>query len=317
MPSVTFGKRLKRDKLNDKGILPSVSLNIQNTVVEVNHQAGSNWMYYRVGELLEESIQWRSPPKKIYFGCGTYPKVALNDKNSVIEVHKGQYLDKCFYRLGKVDLAVKRIVWGNSKCYNYGYYPTIAINNDNVVVTVFQDNLFLKNLNYRVGQISSVSNEVSWITRKQRIQGIKAESFSIDMNENGLVILSYQTDMSNHVKCKVGRLNMPRGSIDWRESDHICHGFSPCVTINNDNYIILIHQSLQNRHLVSNVGFASWDEFKGIKWSGEKDVANRHYGKGIYPCVSLNDHGRVVEVHEPRLAPMRNRLHYYIGQLLV
>ena len=70
------------------------------------------------------------------------------------------------------------------------------------------------------------------------------------------------------------------------------------------------------RHLVSNVGVAKWsDEFKGIEWSSKKNSHNHHYGKGVYPSVALNNHRMVVEVHEPRVAPNRNRLHYKVGEI--
>lgn len=292
-------------------------------MVEVNHQAGTNWMFYRVGRLtVDGKIDWSDPATgvpaaKTYYGAGAYPRIALNDNDDVIEVHKNQFLDKCFYRLGKVDTVTRRISWEKKNFYSPGYFPTVAINDDNNVITVVQDDLFTKRLSYRVGHFSSTVAGIMWHRAgKQRIEKVRAETFSISMNEKGLLVLGYQTELTYHLKCQVGKVDFQAGSIEWGDKVCIGNGFTPCITINNDNHVIQIHQAIKNRRLMSNVGAASWNEdYKGIKWSEEKGVANRHYGNGLYPSVALNDHGKVVEIHEPSFPHKRNRLHYYIGEL--
>ncbi len=323
--SVEFGKRLERDKRKrtDGGCYPSIALNYHGTVVEVKHQTATNLMFYRVGRIKNDIIAWgdpssAKPPRKRYFCSGAYPRVTLNDSNTVVEIHKGEFLDRCCYRVGRVDLTRMKIVWGPSTHLNVGLRPDVAINNNNTVVAIFRENVFTKHLSYRVGQLSKATKEITWITRKTRITGVLAEVFSVDINDNGFVVLSYQVPVTTHIHYLVGRLSMPStsGVIEWSKIFHMCIGFTPSVSINNRDQVVQIHQSLARRHLVSNVGVAWWgDDFKGIEWSSLKGTSNRHYGKGIYPSVAIDDSGRVVEAHEPRASVAKNRLHYYLGKI--
>ena len=271
------------------------------------------------------ALQWADPsskrvPKKRYFGSGAYPRVTLNDYDMVVEVHKGQFMDRCSYRIGTIDQSSKKIDWGSSAHFNAGLRPDVAINNDNIVVVVFQDNVFTKQLFYRVGQLSKTSKEVHWITQqKQKVkhkENTRADSFALDINNNGLVVLAYQSPVKNHIHYRVGAINTDLGTIEWTKDVHKCIGFTPSVTLNDSDQVLMIHQSLTRRHLVSNVGVVRWSEsFRGIDWSPKYPVG-MHYGKGVYPSVAMNGRGEVVEVHEPRVAPNRNRLHYYVGKLM-
>ena len=320
-----FGKKQKRDRdsRTDKGCYPSITLNDSGIVVEVNHQQATNLMFYRVGERKDGCIKWGrkdsdKPPRKRYYGSGAYPQVSLNNENIMIEVHKGQFLDRCYYRLGKVNTESMKVTWGSKTFFNIGIYPDIALNNNDIIVALFQNNIFTKQLHYRVGKVSQDRNKVVWVDRKQRA-GIVAEAFSLDINDNGMVLASFQTPIKNHIHYKVGVVDVERGVIEWCQVIHRSVGFTPCVSINNQNQVLQIHQSLMKRHLVSNVGMARWSVdakgFRGIDWSSEKEGLNHHYGKGLYPSVTLNNHGKAVEVHEPRFAPNRNRLYYYAGEI--
>ena len=320
----------------DKGSYPSITLNNHNIVVEVSHQYGTNSTFYRVGVLKEKDrIEWgdpssNDPPMRIHYGSGTNPQVTLNAHNYVVEVHKGKCFDRCFYRLGKVNPETRTLEWVLNKYYDMGLFPKVALNDRNMVVTVFQDNLITKHLNYRIGQINAAGDEIDWQDCKQRIQGTNAEAFSLDMNNNGLVVLSYQNIVTNRIYCKVGQVmnsaTGPTKLIDWSERSRICKGANPCASINNNDYVVQAYQSFHYKHLLSNVGVARWSsEFKGIEMtlshevSKEKNpkrrVARQHYGKGLHPSIALNDNNQVVEVHEPRV--QRNRLHYYIGKLKI
>jgi hypothetical protein len=319
---VEFKKRQRRDRRHrtDRGCYPSIALNDSGTAVEVNHKMATNLMFYRVGESKNEFIEWKSsnhpePPRKYYYGSGAYPRVSLNNDNTVIEVHNGQYLNRCYYRIGDVDTTTKGISWGPSMFFNTGLHPDVTLNNGNTVIVLFQNNIFMRHLYYRIGQRRLGKNEVGWISKKHKA-GIVAEHFSLDMNDSDVVVLSLQTPFNHHIHYMVGVVNINEGVVEWCRSIHRSVGFTPSVSINNQNQVIMIHQSLMKRHLVSNVGVAKWsDEFKGIVWSSGKKSLNYHYGKGVHPSVTLNNLGKVVEVHEPRVSPNRNKLHYYSGEI--
>ncbi len=281
------------------------------------------WMFYRVGQLTDNKIEWGSsssndPPMKKYLGNGAYPKITLNDNGRVIEVHKGQFFDKCVYRVGWYHSDNREIDWGLSHHYSFGYFPTVALSNDGIVVSVFQDNLFTKHLNYRIGKLSQVSNEITWIS-KHRTK-ITADSFSLSMNNNKMVVLGYQTIITNHIHCCVGRIDCIKGTIVWSKNIHVSKGFTPSITLNDRNYVVMTHQSTMGRRLTINVGVACWDEqAKEIDWTMKenlKSVSNDHFGHGVYLSSSLNNKMQVVEVNEPPVVPGRNKLRYYLGEVL-
>ena len=103
-----------------------------------------------------------------------YPKVALTNDNTVVEVHKGQFLEKCFYRIGKVNIESKEISWSKSKFFNS---PDVAVSEDSTVVAVFQDNMLTKQLNYRVGRINDSTDAITWIGRRKRHIYLKHYNF--------------------------------------------------------------------------------------------------------------------------------------------
>ena len=288
-----------------KGCHPSIAINNRNSIVEVSHQPSTNLLFYRMGVWQEKgTIQWGSvadaklerTPKKHYYGTGTYPQVAINDDNTIMEVHKEQCSDRCLYRIGRSDMDNRRISWGNSTHFNVGLNPDVGINNNNTAVVVFMDNIFTKHLNYRVGQISRVEDKVTWTTGKKKV-GVKAETYSIDINDEGMVVLSYQTPLNNHIHYQVGVINIAGGVVEWTQNVHRSSGLTPTVSINNNNQVFQIHQSFTKHHLVSNVGVACWnDTFKGVYWSPE---VNRNYGKGFHPLVTSECGGGIVVAMPP------------------
>ena len=110
-----FNKRQGRDKRSktDKGCFPSITLNNNGVVVEVNHQQGTNWMFCRVGHVRSWEIKWghpaatpATPPKKVFYGSGANPQVSLNDNNTLVEVHKGKSVYRRRALVVRIELAV-------------------------------------------------------------------------------------------------------------------------------------------------------------------------------------------------------------------
>lgn len=177
---------LCREAKQIKDVILQLLDNNNNVVVEVNHQMATNWMYYRVGLVAGNQIQWGDPsaPRN---GSGASPRVCLNDTGYSVEVHKGQYLDRCFCRVGRVHVSTRGIRWGSRKYFNIGLRPAAAINNKNTVVAVFQDNKCL----HKTPQLSS------WLRKQQlRANGVVV---TVDINNNDLAVLAYQTSL-NHIQ---------------------------------------------------------------------------------------------------------------------
>lgn len=290
-------------------------------MVEVCHQMATNWMLYRVGEVKDRLVLWAPPlseskPKKAHFGSGAYPKISINDRNMIVEVHRGQYLEKSFYRVGIIYPELRKIEWFTSTFFAMGHYPDVAINNFNVVVAIVRRDVFSKLLHYRVGKISEMKEgEIVWVGTRHKLN--MAENFSLDINNDNTVVLAYQT-LLHHVHYKVGKIDFFSGEILWGEPIHVYKGgITPCISINDNNHVVLTLQSIMGRKLICNVGVAHWERsFGWISWPDKKSELNQKYEKGWFPSVGVNNCGQVVEAHEPRFAVApRGHLHYYVGKL--
>jgi chitinase len=102
------------DSINyDTGGRPSIAMNNHGMVVEVHPSQGlSNDLWYRVGQVVNDLIQWGNDSQSIRYDTGVRPSVAVNDDGLVVETHESQGLSKAlWYRIGVVIGGV--IVWGN------------------------------------------------------------------------------------------------------------------------------------------------------------------------------------------------------------
>ena len=318
-----FNSRQDMIKKHDNGCFPSISINHDGVVVEVCHKSSTYWMLYRVGKLRNNIIDWNasrslSKPSKAFYGTGSYPQISLNDSNMLVEVHGGAFKEKCYYRIGKVVPLEGVITWSPSRSFEkiMGHYPNIAINNSDFVVVVYQRDILTKTLCYRVGKISAMkTGEIAWVGKDNTLRK-KAENFAIGMNNENMVVLTYQT-YKRQIHYLVGRLNFVKGEILWGDPVRMFAGRFPNVSVNDNNHVILTHQRVMSQHLFSYVGKLIWERNVGmISWSKKREKKENRYGKGHYPSVSMNKKGEVVEAHMAEF-PNKSNLHYYTGQIVL
>ncbi|MCP6760762.1 MAG: hypothetical protein NHB32_18910 [Fischerella sp. CENA71] len=143
----------------DTGVSPSVALNNGNVVVEVHKSQSRDRLFYRVGKVEGDKIDWGKYEnnKSIDYDDGVQPSVAITNDGLVVEVHKSQSRDRLFYRVGKVEGDT--INWGkyeNNKSIDYddGIQPSVAITNDGLVVEVHKSQNH-DTLWYQVGRIDN------------------------------------------------------------------------------------------------------------------------------------------------------------------
>ncbi len=317
---MSFNLRQEAIKKHDNGCFPSIAVSNDGVVVEVCHRRSTHWMFCRVGKLKEAVIDWKeslslSKPSKSYYGTGSYPQVSMNDKNTIVEVHGGAFKEKCYYRIGKVVPLEGVITWSPSRSFEkiMGHYPDVAINNHNYVVVVYQRDVLTKTICYRIGRISGMkSGEIVWVKRCTLKR--KAENFSIDINNDNMVVLAYQT-YNRKIYYLVGRLDFAKTEIMWGDPVYVFMGCFPNVSLNDHGHVVLVHQSVVTQNLFCSVGKIVWEINVGmVSWSQRKHKGSERYGEGQYPSVSINDEGRVVEAHMAEF-PRNNQLHYYNGHI--
>src|SRR4051794_32314467 len=71
-------------------------------------------------------------------GTGDSPSIAVNDQSTAVTVHAEG--GSIVYRVGTVDKNSRTLRLGDRRPLAAGAYPCIAINNNNLVVCVFERN---------------------------------------------------------------------------------------------------------------------------------------------------------------------------------
>lgn len=199
-----------------------------------------------------------------------------------IEVHNSQASSNMWYHIGTVNEAT--INWGSSHSYSNGYNPSIALNNNNVVVEVHEtSNVFTNSLYYKVGQVNG--STVDWGGDNKYDSGSQPQ---VAINDNGDVVEVHKSQGFDTLWYRVGKINGK--SISWGSSHKYDDGVTPSVSINNNGDVVEVHKSQAYDKLWYRVGKISGTT---ISWSGSIE-----YQDGVNPSVAITDDGRVVEVHE-------------------
>ena len=101
---VELGQSIQRDR----GAYPSICLNNNNTVVQVNKSAGLvNHLWHHVGKVdIGGEISWGKP---FCYDSGLSPRVAINNCGTVVEVHESLFHRDIYCRVGVVNTAKQEI----------------------------------------------------------------------------------------------------------------------------------------------------------------------------------------------------------------
>ncbi|UUC44950.1 hypothetical protein [Flavobacterium cerinum] len=217
-----------------EGFHPSIALNNKNIVVEVHETSNivTNSMYYKVGTLKDDSIEWWGKDEK--YDSGVQPNVAINDYGVIVEVHKSQSYDKLYYRVGK--LNGQSIKWGPSRNYEKGIKPAVAITNAGLVVEVHQSEGHPK-LYYRVGRIDGDS--INWSNSIPYQDGVNP---SIAITDDGRLIEVHESQGVTGLWQMSGKINGT--SIIWSEASNFDSGSTPKAAISSSGQIaVQVHSS--------------------------------------------------------------------------
>ncbi len=173
-------------KYDKNGQNPSVVLTDTNLVVEV-HSNSSGALYYKVGRLNpnDGKISWaQGEDKAEWYDDGKHPWLAINENNTVVEVHEGSNGD-LWYNVGTVhnsdsdDVKSMYITWhgtddGYRKYFDgVGTRPTVAVHGNLVFEAhnAVSDPFDLPTLWCQIGELDSNGRKINW-----KIPGLPSDS---------------------------------------------------------------------------------------------------------------------------------------------
>ena len=271
--------------LYDSGTNPRVALNNSNVVVEVHKSQWQSTIWYHVG-ILQGGFCSFSPSRQ--YDTGVLPSVALNDNDVVVEVHQSDGpSSNLWYHVGLVDKASQVINWGPSGKYDTGAPPTVALNNNGVVVEVHESDGLSSKLWYHVGIVDPTSKTVAWSGSMTYDSGATP---CVAINNNGVVVEVHQSDgPSTNLWYHVGAVNPSTKTVNWGPSNQYDSGFGPSVTIADNGQVVEMHSD-SGAALYYRVGQVSGSS---INWS----TNSIPWTSGGNPSVALRN-GWAMEVHQ-------------------
>jgi len=219
-----------------KGSNPDVAVNNLGHVVEVHKSQSEDQLYYSVGSISGDgkSIDWDEEFHDQNYTHGTTPSVAivdhLNDKGELllVEIHEDGK-QNLYYRFGLISTDNEgklkgKIIWQGENFIHYddGNHPSVAINEDKMVVEVHEGSDY--DLWYNVGGFDeqgtfSWGNKVS--TRNYNTAGKRP---TVALHGNLIFEAHYNASFppsawTDTLWCQIGSLNAADKKIDWENPD--------------------------------------------------------------------------------------------------
>jgi hypothetical protein len=300
-----FGKPL------GTGPAPSIALDRYGNVVLV-HEAPDDVKRCRLGQLNQATITWKTCRHSDH---GVAPRVALNNRNLAVEVHRNPKHKSLHVRAGWMNFSQDHAEWHPADPYAVGDVfraPAVAVNDKEVVVEVHEVHQPKKKkwLEFATGKVSQFPRlNVKWSDpRLRHAEGLEP---AIAINNHNTVVgvyrYAYKEERTvfytiGHADGTTLTLEKPRViRMDLPPPNNtVVNGLHPSVALTDDGLVIVVMQARTERKVLELVGQVSGDR-KSITW-------NRwwYYDEGTRPSVAAAG-SMAVEFHSesPRDREMR------------
>lgn len=245
---------------------------------------------------------------------GKYVSVALNNNSIVVEV-----CEECSYPLNSLlqskrwrepslmfrfgQLKGNSISWEDRQRYGKGYRPHVAINNNNIIALVHENN---RECYYRVGKVNIEEKIITWGSDHMFTQNIstlygKVYHPGVAITDDNDVILTCCVDESNSKAFYiVGTFNTDILKLDFY-SEH-SRIITPNVTKKlsiaaNSSGVVVIAYQVDKDHMYCMTGRLNGREIEWDKNQQPLSGCSESTDYPAYPVVSINSHGYFVVVH--------------------
>lgn len=292
--TINWGNPLTEDAFGLFNITPSIAMNDAGVVVAVFHRFSN--LYYRVGQRQPGGfIEWGEARS---YTDGWFPSAALSNSEPPVVVEAHQGLAVCwnhwdplprtclYYKVGVVDVDRKTIAFGDSKRYDNGVDPSVALNDDGVVVEVHQGdrgNIF--NLYYKVGEVNPSTKRIDFGGSEKYTTG---RGPSVALNNHNVVVETHSGSLSSELWARAGVVDRGNSTISFGPGVKYTEGLTPSIAINDDGIVVETHNSLTD----------GWYHTGVADGAGLSLSPARAYSSGAYtPGVAINNEYQLLEMH--------------------
>lgn len=227
-----------------KGDYPKIAMNDNNLIVVV-HEGYFRSVYYCVGVLNGEEIDWGTP----YYICsGRYPTVALRNDRTVVIAYENAYLFYgTNYFIGEVSADRKTIEnrSQNSTMFSHSVNElSLAINENNCIVAAGRTWNF--KLIFKVGIFQDDNNVVplSW-GEEHACTSFKGYCPTIGMNNNGQIVSMQQSVFGRYLTYRLGQVQFDNKMIQWSvdPAKHYDLGCNATIALKDDGTVVEEHET--------------------------------------------------------------------------
>ena len=226
--------------------------------------------------------------------------IATHD-NVVMVVYDKALDSKLYYRVGIVDKERDTTDYGEEKVYDIGKLPSVTLIRENgkyYALATHQPGFYFSGRCFcRIRTVNVAEKEINnWKIDLEF--HCPASNLKVRASSNGTVVIAHEKYYSYDKLCyHIGTLKPEAGRLDGIETCHRITEFSgvqPSLDI-HDSTIVMLCRSRYQYDLKSVVGTIN-DERNAITWGGEISLNTT----GMYPSISINSHGNVVESHKSK-----------------
>ena len=252
-----------------EGKTPSVAINEQGVIVVAFCNAGN--LECQVGQLNSE-IHFS---ERATYAKGTYPWIAINKHNVIVEVHKALDDDTLWYTVGTVEMG-HAVSWGECVKYDDGTCPKVSLNDQNTLVAVHQSQA-LDTLWHYVGKVNPHTKTVLLPPYPTHYRDGNKPMVALN-NNNQIVEVHCQSSTGvNFLRYMMGEVDIEGGSLKFINDVRFDGGLNPVISLNNSGNIMEIHQRPDGL-------FYSTGSLKtGLS------ASKRLGDEGRTPCIAMNN----------------------------
>lgn len=286
----------------DHGRCPSISVRTCKGVTIVATVHDTCWdkaLYYSVGvsNNTAYTTEWGETNKYDIGECPSVALICIEDVVYAIECHR---MDKrCYYRVGKVYINGRTIVWGPSIELCRGRKPKVCANDNGTVMIIkeepasgFFSGRSAAEMQYYIGSVNIEKQDVEWKRSEVKPPNFEGAEPNLSIASDQVVLVCRHRSA---IRFKMGTIQEDL-AIVWEEhlnSNVKTKGNHPCVSLNSRGNILAFHQEDYTRAMCFWYGRV---EGNLIVWN-----LNRVHDNGEYISVFLSDDGYTYEIHKSKM----------------